>query len=51
MSRDMSPLYLMFWKYRNSLQNYIRDKFIFMSIIVYSTKHIFVFTVFIPSVS
>jgi hypothetical protein len=31
-SRDMSSLYLLFWKYRHSLQNYPRDIFIFISL-------------------
>ena len=27
---DMLHMYLMFWKYKNLLQNYLKDKFIFM---------------------
>ena len=27
---DMLHMYLMFWKYINLLQNYLRDKFTFM---------------------
>jgi len=50
-SEDMFSLYLILWKYKNSLQNHHRNKFIYIylsiSVSVSSTKYIFVFNVFI----
>ena len=37
----MSPLYLMFWKYKNLLQNYSRDKFIFIYLFLSLQLNIF----------
>jgi hypothetical protein len=39
----MFSLYLLFWKYKNSLQNYPQNKFIF--IFVSSVKHISISTI------
>ena len=37
----MSHLYLMFWKYKNLLQNYSRDKFIFIYLFLSFQPNIF----------
>jgi len=38
----MSPLYLMFWKYKNLIQNYSRDKFIFIYLFLSFQSNIFI---------